>query len=98
MKLLVFQYLNEFYLTLKLNNYGVNSLVVNSLVFILVDVNSSVVNNDVIILLHVISTITPPPIVIPPIFNSFTSSINFCKESIYSLIDFDMLSCVIFLL
>ena len=54
MKLLIFQYLNEFYLTLKLNNYGVNSLVVNSLVFILVDVNSSVVNNDVIILLHVI--------------------------------------------
>ena len=61
MKLLIFQYLNEFYLTLKLNNYGVNSLVVNSLVFILVDVNSSVVNNDVIILLHVISTITPTP-------------------------------------
>ena len=49
MKLLIFQYLNEFYLTLKLNNYGVNSLVVNSLVFILVDVNSSVVNDVVII-------------------------------------------------
>ena len=54
MKLLAFQYLSNFYLTLKLNNYGVNSLVVNSLVFILVYVNSSVVNNDMIILLYVI--------------------------------------------
>lgn len=76
----------------------VNSVVVSSLVFILVDINSSVINDEVIIILHVISTITPLLIVNPSSPDSFILFINFCKESIYSLIDFDMLSYVIFLL